>query len=127
MRPYDGAMDLGNPISYKVLAAGTKVYSSDDAEVGRVVHVLAADDEDVFDGIVIDETAGPGGHRFADADQIDAIYEHGVVLSVDAAGAKQLHEPSENPAVLRGDPADAGDGALAGKLRRAWDYVSGNY
>jgi uncharacterized protein YrrD len=120
-------MNLGTPISYKVLAPGTKVYSSDDAEVGSVVHVLAAEDEDVFDGIVIDETTGPGGHRFADADQIDAIYENGVVLTVDAAGAKQLHEPSENPAVLHDDPADPGHGALARKLRRAWDYVSGNY
>jgi hypothetical protein len=125
--PMIASMDLGNPIAYQVLAAGTKVFTSDEAEIGLVVHVLAAQDEDVFDGIVIDETAGPGGHRFADADQIQAIYEHGVVLNIDRAAAEQLHEPSANPAVLRGDPADRGDGALAGKLRRAWDYISGNY
>jgi uncharacterized protein YrrD len=120
-------MDLGDPISYQVLTSGTQVFSSDEAEVGSVVHVLAAEHEDVFDGIVIDEKAGPGGHRFADADQIDAIYEHGVVLNVDRAAAEQLPKPSANPAVLRDDPAERGDGALAGKLRRAWDYLSGNY
>lgn len=121
------SMDLGEPISYQVLAGGTKVFSSDEAEIGRVVHVLAAEDEDIFDGIVIDEKAGPGGHRFADADQILAIYEHGVVLNIDRAAAEQLHKPSPNPAVLRDDPAAPDVGALAGKLRRAWDYISGNY
>jgi hypothetical protein len=125
--PIMATMDLGDPISYQVLASGTQVFSSDEAEIGRVVHVLAAEDEDVFDGIVIDDKAGPGGHRFADADQIDAIYEHGVVLNVDHAAAEQLPRPSANPAVLRNDPAERGEGALAGKLRRAWDYLSGNY
>ena len=76
---------------------------------------------------MIDEKAGPGGHRFADADQILAIYEHGVVLNIDRAAAEQLHKPSPNPAVLRDDPAAPDVGALAGKLRRAWDYISGNY
>ena len=70
---------------------------------------------------------GHGSHRFADAEQIQAIHEHGVVLNIDHAAAAQLHEPSENPAVLRDDPADTGGGALAAKLRRAWDYISGNY
>jgi hypothetical protein len=117
-------MNLGDPISYEVLASGTKVFSSDKAEIGTVVHVLADEDEDVFDGIVIDEQTGPGGHRFADADQIDTIFERGVVLNIDRAASKQLPEPSANPAVLRDDP---GTGALAGKLRRAWDRISGNY
>jgi hypothetical protein len=125
--PMIAVMDLGDPISYEVLASGTKVFSSDEAEIGRVVHVLAAEDEDVFDGIVIDEQTGPGGRRFADADQIDAIYEHGVVLNIDRSAAKQLPEPSANPAVLGDDPADPANRALAGKLRRAWDYISGNY
>ena len=71
--------------------------------------------------------AGPGGHRFADADQIGAIYERGVVLSLDAAAAADMPEPSENPAALAADPADTAPDGLAGKLRRAWDYLSGKY
>jgi len=46
-------MDLGNPVAYEALAKGTPVYSSDEVQIGKVSHVLAAEDEDVFDGIVI--------------------------------------------------------------------------
>jgi hypothetical protein len=45
--------DLGAPISYAVLQADTPVFSSDGARIGTVKHVLAAEAEDIFDGIVI--------------------------------------------------------------------------
>lgn len=120
-------MDLGNPASYLVLADGTPVLSSDGHELGTVEHVLADADADVFDGVIVDMRAGPGRHRFADADQVDAIYERGVVLSLNAAAAKRLPEPSENPATLAADPNDTTPEGLDDKLRRAWDYLSGNY
>jgi uncharacterized protein YrrD len=120
-------MDLGNPASYLVLADGTPVLSSDGHELGTVEHVLADADADVFDGVIVDMRAGPGGHRFADADQVEAIYEHGVVLSLDAGAAGRLPEPSENPATLAADPGDTTPDGLDDKLRRAWDYLSGNY
>lgn len=120
-------MDLGPPISYLVLDEGTAVYSSDGEQVGHVVHVLAAVDEDVFDGIVIDERLGPGGHRFVDADQIAELHRDGVLLKLDRQQAAQLPEPTANPAVMRDDPADAAPGPLADKLRRAWEYLSGKY
>jgi hypothetical protein len=50
-----------------------------------------------------------------------------VLLKIDRAAAEQLHEPTANPAALRDDPAAPAEGALAHKLRRAWDYISGNY
>jgi uncharacterized protein YrrD len=117
-------MDLGNPASYLVIAGGTPVLSSDGHELGTVEHVLADDDADVFDGVIV---ATRGGHRFADADQVTAIYERGVVLSVDAAAAERLPEPAENPATLAADPGDTAPDGLDDKLRRAWDYLSGNY
>jgi hypothetical protein len=120
-------MDLGNPASYLVLADGTDVFASDDEKVGTVEHVLADADADVFDGIVVDMRAGPGGHRFADASQVEAIYEHGVFLTVDADAARGLPEPSENPAALDVGPDDTVPDDLKDKLRRAWDYLSGNY
>lgn len=121
------ALDPGQPISYEVLDPGTPVYSSDGERIGTVAHVLAAEDKDIFDGIVIVEHRGHGGHRFADADDIDRIYEHAVMLKLDAQAARRLPEPSANPAVVRDDPGLPGSGALAQKLRRAWDYISGNY
>lgn len=120
-------MDLGNPVAYLVLADGTPVVSSDGHELGTVAHVLADADADVFDGVIVDMRAGPGGHRFADAAQIGAIYERGVVLSLDAAAAERLPEPAENPATLAADPADTTPDGLDDKLRRAWNYLSGNY
>jgi hypothetical protein len=124
---YPDSVDLGLPISYEVLQPGTPVYSSDEQEVGKVAHVLAVEDEDVFDGVVISEHLGSAGHRFADADDIAAIYEHGMVLKLDRDGASTLPEPTANPAVMREDPSQPPPGALSRKLHRAWDLISGNY
>lgn len=125
-------MDAGLPISYQVLPVGTTVYSSDGVAIGTVVHVLAVEDEDVFDGIVITELSRdhiPGGsdHRFADASVIDSIHEQAVTLTLTAAACRDLPEPSANPAVMRDDPADGATSELGSKLRRAWDRLSGNY
>ncbi|HEU4841273.1 MAG TPA: hypothetical protein VFT09_07515 [Ilumatobacteraceae bacterium] len=117
-------MDLGNPASYLVLADGTPVLSSDGHELGKVEHVLADADSDVFDGVIVDMR---GGHRFADAALVEAIYERGVVLAMTAEAADELPEPTENPAALEADPDDTAPDDLKDKLRRAWDYLSGNY
>ena len=116
-------MDLGQPISYMVLRPRTEVFSSDHQSIGRVAHVLADDSKDVFDGIVIARGGVARRHVFADADDVDRIYERGVVLRLDARACERLPEPSANPPVLGDDPADR----LSGKLRRAWDRLSGNY
>jgi hypothetical protein len=129
-RVYARAVDLGPPISYEVLAKGTPVLSSDGHEVGTVVHVLADESEDVFDGVVIDTLSGPGGHRFADAEDVAEIHERGLVLKLDQQGCASMPEPSANPAVMADDPAgpERGEsGEIQDKLRRAWDLLSGNY
>ena len=117
--------DLGQPGSYLTLEAGAAVYSCDGKSLGRVEHVLAAEEADIFDGIVIDRSALPGGHRFVDAEQVEEIFERGVLLKLDAAAAEALPEPTENPGTLSADPADAEAGPLEEKLRRAWDLLSG--
>ena len=120
--------DLGNPCSYEVLEEGTPVFSSSGEEIGKVTHVLAVPEEDVFDGIVIATHLGPGGHRFVDAPDIGEIYERGVELKLDTQACHALHEPSENPAVMEVGADDmVAKGGLHDKLRRAWDRVSGNY
>ncbi len=116
-------MDLGAPVSFYVLETGVPVYDSGGAEVGRVEHVLADEDADIFDGLVIDARVGFGGWRFADAEQVAEVFERGVVLSV---GADALHDPEAGPAVMEADPAEQ-EGTLGHKLRRAWDLISGNY
>jgi uncharacterized protein YrrD len=120
-------MDFGEPVSYLVLERGTPVYSSDDHEIGKVARILAAEDEDVFDGIVIGEHVFGEEHRFADADDVAGIYERAVVLTLDRVAAEQLPKPSANPAVMSADPAESRSEVRRDKLRRAWDLISGNY
>lgn len=116
--------DLGNPVSYLVLEAGTPVHGSDGVEIGTVEHVLAVPDDDIFDGIVIKT---PDGRRFADAPLVDEIYERGVVLTVPGAAADALPEPGANPAALSAGPDDTGPDDLGDKLKRAWNLISGKY
>jgi hypothetical protein len=120
-------MELGDPSSYLVLEHGTPVVSADGHRVGTVEHVLADPGADVFDGVIVDMRSGPGGHRFADADQVEAIYERGVVLRLDADAAARLPVPGANPATLDTGPDDTVPDDLGDKLRRAWDYLSGRY
>jgi hypothetical protein len=120
-----GTDDLGAPVSYLALDEGTAVLSADGEELGHVAHVLADEETDIFDGIVI--AHGLGRHTFADAEQVAEIYERGVVLTLTAAEAEALPEPSENPAVMEDDPSEPDSSPVADKLRRAWDLLSGNY
>lgn len=103
------------------------MYSSDGERVGAVEHVLADESSDIFDGLILDVSAGPGGHRFADAMLVEGLYERGVVLSLGAAAAASLPEPSESPAVMGADPDDTAPDDLSDKLKRAWNRISGNY
>lgn len=117
--------DLGAPASFLTLAKGALVYSSDGEEVGKVEYVLSAPDVDIFDGVVLDTSVLPGGRRFVDAPEVAEIYERGVVLRIDAAAARNLPEPSANPGSLEAGPDDMVAGGREGKLRRAWDLISG--
>lgn len=117
--------DLGEPTSYLAVSKGVPVYSSDGQRLGRVVRVLAAPKLDMFDGIVFDTTAGPGGHRFVDAPEVDAIYERGVVLKIDASEAASLSAPGANPGALSVNPADLVGGRGPGFFQRVWSAISG--
>jgi hypothetical protein len=117
--------DLGEPISYLTLGPNVPVYSSDGKRVGRVVRVLSEPAADMFDGVVFDTTAGPGGHKFVDAPEVAEIYERGVVLEIEAADVEKLPKPGANPGSIRVNPADLGKGSGGSFVRRAWDRLSG--
>lgn len=116
--------DLGQPSSYLALTKGVPVYASDGEKLGRVVRVMAAPNLDMFDGIVFDTSAGPGGHRFVDAPEVGQIYERGVVLKIDATAASKLGAPAANPGSLKVNPGDLG-GSGRGGIGRFWDRLSG--
>jgi uncharacterized protein YrrD len=119
--------DYGQPTSFLEIDEGVDVISSDGQRVGALEHVLADERSDIFDGIVIDISLGPGGHRFVDAPEVDAFHERAVLLAVPAAQVETLPEPSANPAVMQHGGEEDSEGSLAQKLRRAWDLVSGRY
>jgi PRC-barrel domain len=82
--------DLGVAISYLVLKRGAAVYSRDGEQVGHVTRVLGDRPTHIFDGIIFDTKAGPGGHRFVDAPEVESIHERGVVLKIAAAEVEEL-------------------------------------
>jgi hypothetical protein len=91
-------MDEGLPIAYEVLEQGVPVYASDGEEVGTVDHVVSAEREDIFHGLVI---RSGGTKRFVDAAQVASIHEHGVDLRIAAGAAEALPEPHGSAPAFR--------------------------
>ena len=70
----------------------------------------------------------PGGHRFVDAEQVEEIFDRGVLLKIDRKVAEALPEPTANPAamtVTADDVTNSDEGKLKRKLHRAWELISG--
>ena len=74
--------DHGARTSYLTLEPGTPVFDADGEEIRTVDHVLADPSVDVFHRLIVDTRPLLGGHRFADAAQIGALYERAVLLKV---------------------------------------------
>jgi hypothetical protein len=91
-------MDEGLPIAYLLLERDVPVYAAGGELVGTVDHVVAAPDQDIFHGIVM--TAGHD-RRFVAADQIAALHEHGVDLSIDSSAAAALPSPHGGAPIYR--------------------------
>lgn len=96
-------MDEGNPIAVGLLEDGVRVIASDGVEVGKVAHVIAAPEKDIFHGLVI--STPDRGVRFVEAAEIASLHEFGVDLRIDSAAARQLPEPSHGAPVYNEDPS----------------------
>jgi hypothetical protein len=102
--------DAGLPIAYQALAAGTPVHARDGGQVGTVKQVLAVEEEDVFDGLVIDTETGS---RFIDADQVAHIAERRVDIRLTKAEVAEQPEHEGGAPVYRPE-------APAGRGRDLW-------
>jgi Uncharacterized protein conserved in bacteria (DUF2171) len=110
-------VDEGLPIAYEVLEQGVPVYASGGEQVGTVDHVVSAEREDIFHGVVI---RAEGKKRFVAADQVDSIHERGVDLTIDADAAAALPEPHGGaPAWRANEP-----GTKPGRWRELLDRLS---
>jgi hypothetical protein len=97
-------MDEGLPIAYQVLEKGVAVVASDGAQVGTVHHVVAAREQDIFHGLVIE--LPPQGLRFVEADQVASLHERGVDLRIDSTAVQSLQPPGGAAAVYDENPAE---------------------
>lgn len=95
-------------ISYQTLRKGVPVSALGGEEIGMVERVLQVPGLDVFDGIVLQTSAGL---RFADANQVADITDRFVVLNLPAERAERLGRP-QAPAVHRADPSEHAGGSV---------------
>jgi hypothetical protein len=107
--------DCGSPIAYLVLQPGTAVYASGRERIGTVERVLFVQEEDVFDGIVVQTDGGP---RFVDADQVDGIFERCVITTLSVEQARALPPPEQAPAVYGVDPSQGTGTSLRARFGR---------
>ncbi len=111
-------IDEGLPIAYEVLESGVPVYASGGEQVGTVAHVVAAFEQDIFHGIVLNSEHG---QHFVAADQVASLHERGVDLRIDAAAASALPSPEGgSPAWRAGEP-----GVKPSPWRRFLDLMEG--
>ena len=79
----------GQPIAWRVLAKGTRIFASSGDEVGKVSEVVADDQKDIFSGIAF-RTGLLSSQRFIPADLIDSLTDEGVYLTISEAEAAKL-------------------------------------
>jgi hypothetical protein len=113
--------DLGPPVAFVALREGTPVYDSERKRIGVVEEVVADDDAGIFEGLVIHSVPLPGRHLVADVEQISALHERGVLLSVDRATLRRANEKSGRRS---GDGEEALEHPVQATLRRAWDRIN---
>jgi sporulation protein YlmC with PRC-barrel domain len=107
--------DYGTPINYSALERGTPVYDSTGAKVGEVRQVVDNYREQIFDGLVIEDTEGTV--RFVDAPEVKRTFERGVTLTIDAAEVAKLPPPENGPGEFG---ANLSTGRLSKLFGGAW-------
>ncbi len=113
-------MDEGQPIAFTLLERGVRVISSDGDEVGTVHHVVAAAQQDIFHGLVID--CGRLGRRFVPAEDVASLHERGADLRITAAGISELPPPGGAAPEYREDPTQTKWAHWARRLSNRSDW-----
>ena len=121
-------MEAGERSSWEALEPGTPVVSSDGQQIGTVKEVIAAADQDIFEGVICDT---PQGERYVDEEIIGDIYDHAVELKIDAAAAARLQPPSPAPAAMEVGVDDVSEKSGPYKreifFKKWWNRLSGKY
>ena len=113
--------DLGNQIAWLALDEGAPVYDVHGERIGVVEGIVGDSPAGIFDGVIVHPRPLPGHHRFADLDQIEGLYEGGVLLTVTR---DDLHVSPDEEARRRHARARH-ESPLEARLRRARDWLAG--
>jgi hypothetical protein len=121
-------MEEGQRSSWEALEPGTPVLSADGKQIGTVKEVLAAAEQDIFEGVICHT---PSGERYVDEEIIGDIREHAVELKIDATRCGQLPPPSPAPAAMEVGVDDVSEASGPYKrelfFKRWWNRLTGNY
>lgn len=97
---------MADPVSWLLIEPGWRVESADGAELGRVEEVAGDQGADIFDGLAV-ATEIVGRPRYVAAEQVGAIVEGTVSLTIDAAAFSRLPEYTEPAVSERIEPEKA--------------------
>jgi uncharacterized protein YrrD len=114
-------VDLGPPIAFIALREGTPVYDAQRKRIGVVEEVVADEHAAIFEGVVVHTLPLPGRHLVADADQIAALHERGVLLSVERSALRR-----SSGGARRSGAEDQLEHPVQAALRRVWDRITRN-
>jgi hypothetical protein len=114
-------VDLGPPIAFIAVREGTPVYDAQHKRIGVVEEVVADEQADIFEGVLVHTLPLPGHHVVADADQIAGLHERGVLLSVDRCA---LRNTNRRGGERERDDEDQLENPVQAALRRVWDRIN---
>ncbi len=82
------------PIAWLALEAGTRIYSAENEEIGRVDEVIADRQKDIFSGVTF-RSGVTEPARFIPADRIESLSDGAVrtTIAADEAGSLEPYEP----------------------------------
>src|SRR5205814_540388 len=101
-----GTVRVSDPVSWFVIEPGWEVVGSDGKKVGTVEEVVGDSAEDIFNGLAV--SIGLERPRYVPAEQVEAITDGRVRLSLSAAEVEQAKEFEEPPASLELSSEKAG-------------------
>jgi hypothetical protein len=113
--------DLGAPVAHTGLTEGVPVYDRASRRIGVLDEVVTDGATGIFKGVLIHTLPLPGRHLYASEDQIAALRERGVVLSVDA----EALQPPPGRRRRRDGAGRAPEPPVESALRRLWDRITG--
>jgi hypothetical protein len=88
---------MADPVAWKVVEKGWAVVASDGGEVGKVDQVLGDPEADIFDGLAVGAGTVLDRPLYVPSEQVGAIEEGTVHLTIDAEGYGALEPYDERP------------------------------